>query len=144
MCKDQPPPALVLTSLCRISARGESCTEIWGFLPNTPSHSVLTKPKGHGKTWNCSSVVLPPLKSNWPLTSALQDQDSYLLPHNQSRALLLGDGAIPSGKFSLPLFNEEHEKGMVVSLTYNFHASVRLCQCCQARNYCPLLIMNRV
>lgn len=46
--------------------------------------------------------------------------------------------------FILPLFNEEHEKGMVVSLTYNFHASVRLCQCCQARNYCPLLIMNRV
>lgn len=60
------------------------------------------------------------------------------------RILLLRDGAIPSGKFSLPLFNEEHEKDVVVSLTHNIHAFMKLSQCCQARNYCPLLITNKV
>lgn len=72
----------------------------------------LLKPKERGKTRDPS---LPPLKSNSPLTSALQDQDRYLLPYHQCRALLLGDGIIPSGKFSLSLFNAEHEKDMVVS-----------------------------
>lgn len=42
----------------------------------------LQKPKEEGKTWNLLSVVLPSLKSNWPLTSALQGQDSYYY-HNK-------------------------------------------------------------